>query len=260
MVKKFIFSLLNKIRSKRLEFPLKDIKTIALRPSIAQGEILYSLPVVKTISSKYELIVFLPESLGYKYFKAFPIKIIEYPGNLSILGVYNMRKRLKDLSCDLFIDFNKDGIDIFSFILNTPITASIYEGSSVNLQALSFSSSITDSYKHLMDLLRLHISWDKDALRMRNWKQKEGMVGISSDIGVYTGFTKVSKPSDLYKISSLITRKNNLSTIAFFLGIPQILLLKEGDHFQPPSSVKVVRYSGSITGNIIDRCLKHFND
>jgi hypothetical protein len=250
-----LFSLFAKMRSKQIEFPLKGIKSVALRPSVSPGEILYSLPLVKTLSNEYDLTVFLPETQGVEYFKMFPMKIMSYPESLTLLKVYRLREKLKELSFDLFIDLNRVGIDVFSFILNARVTASIYEGTSVNLVARSRSHSITDSYQYLMDLLGLPISWREDALGMKEWDGKNDKVGISTDIGVYPGFLEVVEPKDLYKVSSLIAKKGDISTIAFFLGVPQVLLVKRGDNFAPPSSLRVVRYSNSITGKIIERCL-----
>lgn len=252
---RLLLLLFNRIRSKRIEYPLKNINTIALRPSVAPEEILYSLPLVIALSKKNDLTVFLPENSDFKYFSKFPIKIVEYPRVLSFLGIFLMRNRLKYQSFDLYIDLNRNRIDTFSFILNMPITASIYEDTCVNLLARSSSNSITHSYQYLMHLLGFSISWGEKSIGMKKWKQKYTRVGISSDIGMYPGFYKVSRPEDLYKISSLITKKNALSTIAFFLGIPQVLLIKEDDSFEPPSSVKVVRYSYSITGEVVNKCL-----
>ncbi len=254
-----LFSILARIRSKRIEFPLKGVKRVALRPSIFQGEILYSLPLVKALSSEYDLTVFLTENRGFKYFERFPIEIMEYPTTLSLLSVFLLRKRLKHLSFDLFIDLNRNWIDAFSFLLDFPITASIYEDTSVNLLVRSRSRSIIESYQSLMELLGLSVSWEKEVLGLKRWKKKDERVGISSDVGVFPGFLKVSRAEDLYEISSLITKKNTLSTIAFFLEIPQVLLLKEGDNFQPPPSMKVVRYAGLITAKVIESCLNTNN-
>lgn len=252
---RLLLLLFNKIRSKRIEYPLKNINTIALRPSVAPEEILYSLPIAKALSKKNDLTVFLPEDSDFKYFSKFPIKIVEYPRFLSLLRIFRLRNRLKGQSFDLYIDLNRNRIDTFSFILNTPVTASIYEDTCVNLLARSSSISITRSYQYLMHLLGFSISWEEKQIGMKRWKHKYTRVGISSDIGMYPGFYGVSRPEDLYKISFLITKKNALSTIAFFLGIPQVLLLKEDDSFKPPLSIKVVRYSYSITGDIINKCL-----
>jgi len=256
MIENNIFSLLAKLRKKSLKLPLNNIKQIALRPSTVDGESLYSLPFVKSLSKEYILTLFLPMDSNAKYFRRFKTKIIEYPTKLNIFKVFNFKRRMGNLSFDLFINLDRNNIDTFSFILNNPLTASIYEGASVNLLAISNSIPIDESYERLSSLLGFKLQWGKELIRIRKRKYKDKKMGITSDIGKYPGFLQVNKAEDLYKISSLITRKNQISTIAFFLDIPQVLLLKEGDEFRPPASIKVFRYSKSITGEIIENCLK----
>lgn len=256
MIGNNIFSLLAKLRKKSLKLPLDNIKQIALRPSTVDGESLYSLSFVNSLSEKHILTLFLPMHGNAKYFRRFKIKIVEYPSKLNIFKVFNFKRRLGNSSFDLFINLDKNNIDTFSFILNNPLTASIYEGASVNLLTISNSTPINESYERLSALLGFKLQWGEKLIRIRKRKYKDKKMGITSDIGKYPGFLQVNKVEDLYKISSLITRKNRISTIAFFLDIPQVLLLKEGDEFRPPSSIKVFRYSKSITGDIIEKCLK----
>jgi hypothetical protein len=256
MIGNFIFSLLAKLRKKSLKLPLNNIKQIALRPSTINGESLYSLPIVKALSEDHILTLFLPFNGNTKYFRRFKVKIIEYPEKLNFLKVFNFKRRLGNSSFDLFINLDRNNIDTFSFILNNPLTASIYEGASVNLLTISNSTPINELYGRLSALLGFKLQWGKELIRIRKRKYKEKKMGITFDIGKYPGFLEVKKAEDLYKISSLITRKNQISTIAFFLDIPQVLLLKEGDEFRPPASIKVVRYSKSVTGDIIENCLK----
>jgi hypothetical protein len=79
---------------------------------------------------------------------------------------------------------------------------------------------------------------------------------MSSDIPAkYHGLEQVSNEKELRKTNKLITNRNDLSTIAFFLDIPQVLLLEEKDPFRPPETVKVVRYSRKITPKIIGDCV-----
>lgn len=225
MIGNIVFSLLAKIRKKSLKLPLMNIKNIALRPSTIDGEILYSLPIVKSLSDKHVLTLFIPMDGNDKYFRRFKIKIIEYPSKLNIFNVFNFKRRLENLSFDLFINLDKYNIDTFSFILNNPLTASIYEGVSVNLLAVSTSIPINESYERISDLLGFKLHWGKELIRMRKREYKDKKIAITSDIGKFPGFLQVSKPEDLYKVSSLITKKNQISTIAFFLDIPQVLLL-----------------------------------
>lgn len=256
MIGNIIFSLLAKIRKRSLKLPLNNIKQIALRPSTIDGESLYSLPIVKSLSEKHILTLFVPMNGNTKYFKRFKIKIIEYPSKLNIFKVFTFKRKLGNLSFDLFINLDKNNIDTFSFMINNPLTASIYEGASVNLLTISDSTPINELYERLSALLGFKLQWRKELIRMRKMKYKDKKMGITSDIGKYPGFLQVKNPEDLYKISSLITKKNQISTIAFFLDIPQVLLVKEDDEFRPPTSIKVVRYSESITGDIIEKCLK----
>ncbi|MCK4528159.1 hypothetical protein KAW18_12375 [candidate division WOR-3 bacterium] len=251
----FLFPILNRISLNRMEFPLKGMKRVALRPSIIEGETLYALSLVKTLSAEFDLAVFLPEDRDSLYFDGFNVNLIEYPKELSLLDVYRLKQQLSGEDFDLFIDLNRDYIDEFSFVLNASITASIFDRKSVNLVAHSSSNRITDNYQYLMRLLGLAITWDRETINMKEWTPRDSNTGVTSDIGVYPGLIKVDRSEDLYEISSLITKRNDISTISYFLGIPQVLLLEENDPFQPPSNIKVIRFRETITAEILDRCL-----
>jgi hypothetical protein len=254
-----VFPLLNKIQSKKIEFPLENLNKIVLRPSEIKGEALYSLPLLESLSKKHKLSVLLPEEQDAKYFRRLRAKIIRYPGKSGPIGMYRLRNKIKD-SYDLFIDLNETNIQVFSYLLKNPIVASINEAPGVNITARAGSKSITGKYQYLIDLLGFPaLKWKTKALRTRRSskkREKEEIIGISSDISTqYHGLHKVSDEDGLRKVSTLITKRNDLSAIAFFLEIPQVLLLEEKDPFQPPDSIKVVRYSRKITPKIIGDCL-----
>ncbi len=255
----FVFPLLNKIQSKKIEFPLENIKTIALRPSEIKGETLYSLPLLESLSKKHKLSVLLPDEQDAKYFRRLRTKIIRYPKKSGPIAMYRLRNKIKN-SYDLLIDLNETNIQVFSYLLKNPIVASINEAPGVNITARASTKSITGKYQYLFDLLGFRtLKWKTKALRARRSskkREKEEIIGISSDISTqYHGLHKVSAEDSLRKVSKLITKRNDLSAIAFFLEIPQVLLLEEKDPFQPPDSIKVVRYSRKITPKIIGDCL-----
>ncbi|MEA1913472.1 MAG: hypothetical protein U9N06_06560 [candidate division WOR-3 bacterium] len=254
-ISEFIFSLLSKFSAKQIKFPLEGIKNVTIRPSTYNHEILYSLPIVKKLSEEFNLTALLPKNRETDYFERFPVKIIKYPENLNFINTYCLKNRLKNESVDLFIDLNRRNIDMFSFLLKNPVTTSIHKAESVNLQVNARTASITDNYQYLMDLLGFPISWDSKVIGLPEWEGKTNVIGISSDLEVDDQFLQVKTPKDLYRVSSLITKKNDLSTIAFFLGVSQILLMEEKDPFHPPKSIKVIRYSKSITSEVIKRCL-----
>jgi hypothetical protein len=248
----------HKMRSKKIEFPLENITSIALRPSEVRGETLYSLPLVETLQKKYKLAVLLPDDQEVKYFRRLRAKIISYPRKSGPIAIYKLQKTIRQ-SFDLLIDLNGENSHVFSYLLKNPIVASIFETPGVNIIAKSGTKSITNSYKYLIDLLGLPtVTWKTKAIRKSSRKKKdnEEIIVISSDITTpYHGIHRVSNEDDLRKISKLITKRNDLSTIAFFLDIPQVLLLEEKDPFQPPDSIKVVRYSRKITPKLIGDCL-----
>jgi hypothetical protein len=254
-----IFTLLNKMTTKKIEFPLENIKTIALRPSTIKGETLYSLPLVESLSKKNKLSVLLPNGQDAKYFRRLRPKIIRYPEKSGPVGMYRLRNTIKD-SYDLLIDLNETNIQVFSYLLKNPIVASINDVPGVNITTRAQKKSITGKYQYLIDLLGFPpVKWKTKAIRARRSSKKrkqEEIIGISFDISTqYHGLHRVSDEDSLRKVSKLITKRNELSVIAFFLEIPQVLLLEEKDIFQPPDSIKVVRYSRKITPKIIGDCL-----
>ena len=253
------FSFLNKIGSRKIAFPLENINSIAIRPSEVKGETLYSLSLVESLSKKHKLAVLLPEKGDAKYFRRLKVKIIHYPEKYGIIGIYRMKRKIRD-TYDLFIDLNEENIKIFSYVLNNPIIASIYDKPGVNITARAETKAITGKYEYLINLLGFSsVKWKTKSIRARRSKKKKDdreIIGISSDINAkYHGIEKVSDEKELRKLSKLITNRNDLSTIAFFLDIPQVLLLEEKDTFQPPESIKIVRYSRKITPKIIGDCL-----
>jgi hypothetical protein len=254
-----VFLFFHKTKSKKIEFPLKNIKKIALRPSETKGECLYTLPLVESLAKKFKLVVLLNDNQDAKYFRRLRAKIINYPDKLGLVGMYRLKNILKQ-TFDLLIDLNETNTNVFSFILKEPIVASIHDVPGVNITARAETKSITNSYQYIIDLLGLsNVKWTTKAIRAKSLSKKstdEGIVGISSDIfAQYHGLQRVSNEDDIRKVSHLITRKNDLSAIAFFMGIPQVLLLEKNDTFQPPESIKVVRYSRKITPKIIGDCL-----
>ncbi|MBN1695145.1 hypothetical protein JW879_07085 [candidate division WOR-3 bacterium] len=254
-----VFPLLNKMSTKKIEFPLENLNTIALRPSEIKGETLYSLPLVESLSKKHKLSVLLPDNQDVKYFRRLRAKIIRYPAKSGPIGMYRLRNNIKD-SYDLFIDLNETDIQVFSYLLKNPIVASINEVPGVNITARTHKKSITGKYQYLIDLLGFPaLKWKTKALRARRSskkREKEEIIGISSDISTqYHGLHRVSDEDGLRKVTTLITKRNDLSAIAFLLEIPQVLLLEEKDPFQPPDAIKVVRYSRKITPKIIGDCL-----
>ena len=253
------FSFFNRIGSRKITFPLENINNIAIRPSEIEGEVLYSLPLVESLSKKHKVAVFLPEERDAKYFRRLRAKIIRYPEKYGIIGIYRLKKRIKD-KYDLFIDLNEKDIKIFSYVLKNPIVASIYDKSGINITARAETKDITGKYEYLINLLGFSaVKWRTKAIRSRRSKNKKDakeIIGISSDIPAkYHGLEQVSNEKELRKVNKLITNRNDLSTIAFFLDIPQVLLLEEKDPFRPPESVKVVRYPRKITPKIIGDCL-----
>jgi hypothetical protein len=253
------FSFLNRIGSRKITFPLENINNIAIRPSVTKGEILYSLPLIESLSKKHKVAVFLPEERDAKYFRRLRAKIIRYPENSGIIGVYRLKKRIKD-TYDLFIDLNEKDIKVFSYVLNNPIVASIFDKPGINITARAETKDITGKYEYLIGLLGFPpVKWKTKAIRSRRSKNKKDskeIIGMSSDIPAkYHGLEQVSNEKELRKTNKLITNRNDLSTIAFFLDIPQVLLLEEKDPFRPPETVKVVRYSRKITPKIIGDCV-----
>lgn len=254
-----VFPLLNKISMKKIEFPLENIDTIAFRPSTNEGETLYSLPLIESLSKKHKLSILLPDEQDAKYFRRLRVRIIRYPEKSGLIGMHRLRNSIKD-RYDLLIDLNETNIHVFSYLLKNPIVASINEVPGVNITARAQNKSITGKYQYLINLLGFPtLKWKSKALRaIRSSKKRktEEIIGISSDISTqYHGLHRVSNEDGLRKVTKLITKKNDLSAIAFFLEIPQVLLLEEKDHFQPPDSIKVVRYSRKITPKIIGDCL-----
>ncbi len=254
-----IFRILNRISSKKIEFPLENISRIALRPSEVKGELLYCLPLIESLSKKKKLSLLLPEGQDAKYFRRLRPKIIRYQEKSGPIGMLFLRNSIKE-KYDLFIDLNEKNIHVFSYILKNPTVASIYEGPSVNIIARAHNKSITGSYKYLIDLLGFPaVKWKTKAIRARRYSKKrenEEIIGISADISTqYHGLRRVSNEDGLRKVSKLITKRNDLSAIAFFLDIPQVLLLDEKDPFEPADSIKVVRYTKKITSKMIGDCL-----
>ncbi len=258
-VNSIVFPLLSKMKSKKIHFPLENKNTIALRPSEVNGETLYSLPLVESLSKKHKLSVLLPEGQDAKYFRRLRPTIIRYNEKSGPIGMYRLRKTIKT-TYDLLIDLNETDILVFSYLLKNPIVASIYDIPGVNITAKAQMKSIIGRYQYLIDLLGFPpIKWKTKAIRASRSRKKiehEELIGISSDISTkYHGLQRVSEEKELRKVSKLITKRNDLSVIAFFLEIPQVLLLEEKDPFQPPDSIKVVRYSGKITPKMIGDCL-----
>ncbi len=254
-----VFLLLNRMTSKKIEFPLENVSTIALRPSEIKGETLYSLPLIESLSKKHKLSVLLPDGQDAKYFRRLRPKIIRYNEKSGPIGMYRLKNSIKQIY-DLFIDLNKTNIHVFSYLLKNPTVASIHEVPGVNITARAGTKSITSSYQYLINLLGFPlIKWKTKAIRAsrsRKTNENEEIIGISSDISTqYHGLQRVSEEKELRKVSKLITKRNDLSAIAFFLEIPQVLLLEEKDPFQPSDSIKVVRYSKKITPKMIGDCL-----
>jgi len=250
---------LHKMKSGKIGFPLKNIKNIALRPSESIGETLYALPIIEALQKKYKLTVLLPDNRDAGYFRRLRVKIISYPGKFGLIGVNRLKNRINK-HFDLLIDLNGEKSHVFSYLLQNPVVASVFESPGVNITAKAETKSITNRYQYLIELLGLSgVKWESKAIKVkRSGKEKNTaeIVGISSDLNIsYHGLTEVSNEEDLRKVSKLITGKNDLSVIAFFLDIPQVLLLEEKDNFTPPESIKVVRYSKKITQKIIGDCL-----
>ena len=253
-----VLLLWHKMRSRKIEFPLENVKSIALMPSEIKGETLYSLPIIETLQKKYKLIVLLPDDQDLKYFRRLRTKIINYPRKLGPIAIYKLKKNIKE-PFDLLIDLNGVNSHVFSYLLKNPTVASIFEAPGVNITAKAGTKSITNSYKYLIDLLGFPaVKWKTKAIRKSTRKKKDDdeNIVISSDITTfYHGIQRISNENDLRKASKLITKKNELSAIAFFLEIPQVLLLPENEPFEPPESIKVVRYSKKITPKLIGDCL-----
>jgi len=249
----------NKMKSEKINFPLKNIARIAIRPSETKGELLYSLPIIEALQKKYQLTVLLPDNQNIRYFRRLRVKIIHYSAKLGPIGLNRFKNRINQ-QFDLLIDLDGKDSHVFSYILQNPVVASIFEGPGVNIMAKAETKSITNRYQYLLSLLGLpEVKWKTKAIRTKRSGKKDThieTIGISSDINIsYHGLTKVSNEDDIRNISKLVTKKNDLSTISFFLEIPQVLLLEEKDNFEPPESVKVLRYSGKITPKIIGDCL-----
>jgi len=249
----------NRMKSGKIDFPLKNVKTITIKPSEVKGEVLYSLPIVETLQKKYKVTLLLLEDQDASYFKRLRVKTFTYPPKLGLIGIHRLKNRINQ-PFDLFLDLNGKNSYVFSYVLQNPIVASIFEEPGVNITAKAETKSITNRYQYLIKLLGLpEVKWKTKAIRAKRSAKKDThaeTIGISSDINIsYHGLTRVSNEDDIRKISKLITNKNDLSTIAFFLEIPQVLLLEEKDNFTPPESVKVLRYSKKITQKIIGDCL-----
>jgi hypothetical protein len=249
----------NKMKSGKIDFPLKNIKRIAIRPSEAKGELLYSLPLVETLQKKYKVTLLLPDDQNARYFRRLRVKIITYPSKKGLISLHRLKNRINK-QFDLLIDLNGKDSHVFTYVLKNPIVASIFDSPGVNITAKAKTKSITNRYQYLIKLLGFpEVKWKTKAIRAkRSRKEDKGIetIGISSDINVsYHGLTPVPNEEDLRKISKLVTQKNDLSAIAFFLKIPQVLLLEEKDNFKPPESIKVLRYSRKITPKIIGDCL-----
>lgn len=249
----------DKMKSGKIDFPLKKIKNIAIKPSESKGEVLYSLPLVEILQKKYKVTLLLPDAQDAKYFRRLRVKTVTYPEKLGLIGINRLKNKINQ-QFDLFIDLDGKDSHVFSYILQNPVVASIFEGPGVNITAKAEKQSITNRYRYLIKLLGLpEVKWKTKAIRAKRSGKKDTdieTVGISSDINVsYHGLTQVSNEDDLRKISKLISKKNNLSAIAFFLEIPQVLLLEEKDNFEPPESIKVIQYSRKITQKIIGDCL-----
>jgi len=253
-----VLLLWHKMKSRKIEFPLENITNIALRPSEIKGETLYSLPLIEALQKKYKLTVLLPDNQDAKYFRRLRVNIISYPRKSGLIAIYKLKKKIRQ-PFDLVIDLNGENSHVFSYLLKNPTVASIFEAPGVNITAKSGTKSITNSYKYLIDLLGFPaVKWKTKAIRKSTRKKKdnEEIIVISSDITTpYHGVQRISDENDLRKATKLITRKNELSAIAFFLEIPQVLLLEVNDPFEPPESIKVVRYSRKITQKLIGDCL-----
>jgi hypothetical protein len=258
-INSIFFSFLNKIRSRKIGFPLENVNNIAIRPSTNKGEALYSLPIIESLSKKHKVTVLLPEGCSAKYFRRLKPKIIRYSEKSGIIGIYRLKKRMKG-SYDLLIDLNDKDIRIFAYVLKNPVVASINEAPGVNITARAETKAITGRYQYLVNLLGFPpVKQKTKAIRTRRSKKKKDekeIIGISSDIPTkYHGIEKVSDEKELRKLTKLITKRNELSAIAFFLDVPQVLLLEQKDPFRPPESIKVLRYSRKITPKIIGDCL-----
>lgn len=248
-----------KKKSQNIKFPLENVKRIAIRPSENDGETFYALPLVEALAKKFKLTVLLPNNKDPKYFRRLHAGIIQYNTKSGPIGTFRLRNSIRQ-QYDLLIDLNKENIHVFSYVLKRPVVASIYEAPGVNIIVRAKTKSIINSYQFLIKLLGFpYVKWETKAIKPQKTSKKSGhevVVGITSDISTpYHGLHRVSEIEDLYKISQLISKKNDLSAFAFFLKIPQVLLLEEKDSFQPPDTIKVVRYSRKITSKIIGDCL-----
>ncbi len=248
-----------KKKSKNIKFPLENVKRIAIRPSENEGETFYALPLVEALAKKFKLTVLLPNNKDPKYFRRLHTGIIHYNQKSGPIGIFRLKNSIKQ-QYDLLIDLNKENIHVFSYVLKKPVVASIYDAPGVNITVRAKTKSIINSYQFLIKLLGFpYAKWETKAVKPKKTSKKSGnevVVGITSDISTpYHGLQQVKEVEDLNKISQLISKKNDLSTFAFFLKIPQVLLLEERDSFQPPDSIKVIRYSRKITPKIIGDCL-----
>jgi hypothetical protein len=81
----------NKMKSGKIDFPLKNIKTIAIKPSEAIGELIYSLPLVETLQKKYRVTLLIPKNQDTKYFRRLRVKTVAYSGKNGLIGLSRLK-------------------------------------------------------------------------------------------------------------------------------------------------------------------------
>lgn len=258
MLRHKIYSFLSRFRQREIEYPFKDLKNVAIRPPLESGETLYSLPLIQKLSEKYNLWILFPEDKEIDIPESFSVNRINYPSEINFMRARKMKSKL-NMDIDLFIELNRKNAMDFCYMLNFPLCASIYDQEGLNLLIPTDKKPIDDIYNYMAGMLGISLDWDNNIIGLKKWK-KGKRPGIHSEIDVELDLVRVKSVDDLYRISFLISEKNELSSMAFFLGIPQVLFLPEEDNFTPPESIKIIRFKKSISREMVKRALDKYSD
>jgi len=234
---------------------LTEIRNIMVVPPLNEGETLFSLPLINTISDHFYVSVILPETL-MDLRRFFDVPLVFIPDNISIIKFIKIKGQYHYNKPDLIILFDYKYLWVLKRIFSPRFTLSVDGEAKTNIVFKTGFQPLNKKFEMIVELLGIK----PKEIRFPINRKRKIVLGISlRDNAIRVeGVKEVHTPNDLEKISHLITTKGRMAEIGYVEGKTLILLLRGDDKFIPPEDVRVVRYTGNLETKTIERLISEF--